>query len=391
MAARRTGLRSAALFAALLALGSARVGHADDPRGEARAHYARGLELAGQNGYEGALREFDVAYAISPQFAVLFNIGQAHIALGHTVEAIEALTRYLRDGGDRISPARRTQVERQIAGLRSTLPSPEATSEADAARATAAAAGAAAGEAVEAASEGSRAAGARAGTLTVRCPEPGLKLALDGKRIDLAASTRGLALTGGVHHLVLSAPGRRSTEESLEIPAGGVALVICENLLPATTAPVVLPGAPGPPGPPIDIPPVFAAVTGSPTTPTVHPKTVAYILGGLGVALGGTAIGVYFWNRGQYADAKAEHAYLGDHPQAPNFYDLAVKYNQDVDALNRNSYLTVGLAAASIGLLAGGAYLYFRARRPVDKTGATGGPRSWAAITPDGLSLTGVW
>ena len=100
MVARRTGLRGAALFAALLAVATARSGRADDPRGEARAHYARGLELAGQNGYEGALREFNAAYAISPQFAVLFNIGQAHIALGHTIEAIAALTRYLTDGGD---------------------------------------------------------------------------------------------------------------------------------------------------------------------------------------------------------------------------------------------------------------------------------------------------
>ena len=91
MVASRRGLRSAALLAGLLALGAAGIGRADDPRGEARAHYARGLELAGQNGYEGALREFNAAYAISPQFAVLFNIGQAHIALGHTVEAIEAL------------------------------------------------------------------------------------------------------------------------------------------------------------------------------------------------------------------------------------------------------------------------------------------------------------
>src|SRR3954454_25172434 len=138
MVASRRELRSAALLAGLLALGATGIGHADDPRGDARAHYAKGLELAGQNGYAGALREFNAAYAISPQFAVLFNIGQAHIALGHTVEAIEALARYLRDGGDRISPGRRTQVERQIAGQRSTLPNPEVTSEAEAARATAA-------------------------------------------------------------------------------------------------------------------------------------------------------------------------------------------------------------------------------------------------------------
>jgi tetratricopeptide (TPR) repeat protein len=389
MLGRRRGLRSEALLAALLALGSARIGRADDPRGEARAHYAKGLELAAQNGYEGALREFNAAYAISPQFAVLFNIGQAHIALGHTVEAIEALTRYLNDGGDRIAPTRRAQVERQIAGLRSTLPNPELPSEAEAARATAAAAGAAAGEATEAASEGSRAVGTRPGTLTVRCPEPGLKLVLDGKRIDLAASSRGVALPGGVHHLVLSAPGRRSTEESLEIEEGGAALVICENLPLATAPPAIVPLQP------IGAP-VFTPVTSNSETPTIHAKTVVYLLGGLGVALGGTAIGVYFWNRGQYQDAQREQEYLQTHPTDT---DRAIKYNADVDALNRNSIITVGLAVTSIGLLAGGAYLYLYERKSDAKTGNKTGnktglvdlSRSWASVTPGGVFWNGVW
>ena len=389
MVARRRGLRSSALLAALLALGSARIGRADDPRGEARAHYAKGLELAGQNGYEGALREFNAAYAISPQFAVLFNIGQAHIALGHTVDAIEALTRYLRDGGDRIAPVRRVQVERQIAGLRSTLPNPAVTSEAEAARATAAAAGAAAGEAIEAASEGSRAASARPGTLTVRCPEPGLKLVLDGKRIDQAASSRGVALPGGVHHLVLSAPGRRSTEESLEVQEGGTALVICETLPAATAPPTIVPLQP------IGAP-VFTAVTSSPEPPTIHAKTVAYILGGLGVAFGGTAIGVYVWNRSQYEDARNEQDKLKTHPTDT---ELAIKYNADVDALNRNSIITVGLAVTSIGLLAGGAYLYLYERKSDAKPGNTAGnrtglvdmSRSWASVTPGGVYWNGVW
>jgi len=385
MVARRRELRSTALLAALLALGSARIGRADDPRGEARAHYAKGLELAGQNGYEGALREFNAAYAISPQFAVLFNIGQAHIALGHTVEAIEALTRYLSDGGDRIASTRRAQVERQIAGLRSTLSNPEVTSEAEAARATAAAAGVAAGEAIEAASEGSRAASAaHPGTLTIRCPEPGLKLVLDGKRIDLAASTRGVALPGGVHHLVLSAPGRRSTEESLEIEEGGAALVICENLPLATAPPAIVPLQP------IGAP-VFTAVTSNPETPTVvHARTVAYLLGGLGVALGGTAIGVYFWNRSHYAEAQTEQAILRTHPTDT---ELAMQYNADVDALNRNSIFTVGLAVTSIGLLAGGAYLYLYERKSdaTKKTGQVDTSRSWASVTPGGVFWNGVW
>src|SRR5262249_33525822 len=134
MAARRTPPTSFGL-AALLVLAAAGVARADDPRVEARAHYAQGLALGAPNGYQGALREFEEAYALSPQYAVLYNIGQAHVALGHTAEAIDVLGRYLRDGGDRIAPARRTQVVRQIAELRTRL-NPEPTSEAEAARAT---------------------------------------------------------------------------------------------------------------------------------------------------------------------------------------------------------------------------------------------------------------
>lgn len=373
-----------ALVAGLVALGVPGIARADDPRGDARAHYAKGLELGGQNGYEGALREFNEAYAISPQFAVLYNIGQAHLALGHTAEAIEALDRYLRDGGDRISPARRVRVERQIAQLRLKLHNPELSTEAEAERATAVAAGAAAGDAIAAAAEGSRAATARPGTLTVRCADPALRLSLDGKRIDLAASSRGIGLPGGLHHLVMSAPGRRPTDEILEIADGGAALVICENLLPASVAPVTLPRNP------IEGPPVFSEVTAGAVTPTIHAKTVAYILGGLGVALGGTAIGVYVWNQGQYADAHTEQEHLGA-PTSPGYYNRAVQYDADADAVHRNSELTVGLAVASVGLLAGGVYLFLYERKLNDKTAHLAGPHSWATVTPGGLTLTGVW
>ena len=111
------------VLALLLAAGSAR---AADPRETARAHYARGLALAAQNGYEAALREFTEAYAISPQFAVLYNIGQAHVALGHSVEAIAALSKYLHDGRDRLPPGRRQQVQAQITSLVAGLDAPSA-------------------------------------------------------------------------------------------------------------------------------------------------------------------------------------------------------------------------------------------------------------------------
>ncbi len=366
-----------ALCAALLAVVAARPGRADDPRSDARAHYARGLELAGQHGYEGALREFNEAYAISPQFAVLYNIGQAHVALGHTALAIDALTRYLRDGGDRVSPERRAQVERQLAWLRSSLPNPDLPSEAEAERAAAAAAGAA----TAAAAEGVHATPSHLTTLTVRCPEPGLKVTVDGKHVDTAAVARGVPVTTGAHRLVLALPGRRPTEQTITVADATAAVVLCEALAPALgTGPT----------PSLQGPPVFSELAGSAATPTIHARTVAYVLAGLGVAFGGTAVGVYVWNRGQAQAAERERANL---PPADStaYYEPALQYNQDADNVNRASALTVGLAVASVGLLAGGVYLWLRDRHHADKTRAAGFERSWATVSPAGAIWGGVW
>jgi hypothetical protein len=89
----------------------------DDPRAVAGDRYARGIELANQGRFQAALDQFEAAYALSPHFAVLYNIGQARIALGQPHEAIEALSRYLRDGAAEVPPGRREQVQAQLTHL----------------------------------------------------------------------------------------------------------------------------------------------------------------------------------------------------------------------------------------------------------------------------------
>jgi hypothetical protein len=118
---RRAGVTAPLLAAALLAGWARSAGAQENPREAARWHYARGLKLAGENGYEAALEEFTSAYELSPQFAVLYNIGQCQVALGRPSEAIDALSRYLHDGEDHVPPERRRLVEAQIAALRSRL------------------------------------------------------------------------------------------------------------------------------------------------------------------------------------------------------------------------------------------------------------------------------
>jgi tetratricopeptide (TPR) repeat protein len=105
----------------VLLLGLARAAAADDePLAEAaKARFDQGVELASQGDYEGALQAFRDAHAASPNVAVLYNIGQAEVALGRPVEAAATLSRYLREGGDSVPPERRRQVKEQLELLES--------------------------------------------------------------------------------------------------------------------------------------------------------------------------------------------------------------------------------------------------------------------------------
>lgn len=91
---------------------------ADDHAADAKRHYARGVELVRDSLYAEAAVEFEAAYRAKPHFAVLYNLGQSYVALGRPVEALDALERYLRDGGSDIKPDRRDQITAELARQR---------------------------------------------------------------------------------------------------------------------------------------------------------------------------------------------------------------------------------------------------------------------------------
>lgn len=96
---------------------------ADSPeRASAREHFAKGIALAKAHAYAEALAEFQHAYAAVPHFSVLYNIGQAQLALGKSAEAITTLQRYLDDGGPQIDAKRRAEVEALLQRERARLP-----------------------------------------------------------------------------------------------------------------------------------------------------------------------------------------------------------------------------------------------------------------------------
>ena len=82
---------------------------------EARAHYERALALFDEGRLPASLAEFEAAYAASHRPAILYNLGSVHALMGHSVEAVDALRRYLSEGAGSIDLARQEAVQSEIA------------------------------------------------------------------------------------------------------------------------------------------------------------------------------------------------------------------------------------------------------------------------------------
>jgi hypothetical protein len=105
----------AALTLALLAPSA----HADDVQvsDSARQHFKTGVAyLQDPDGarYEEAYREFKAAYADSPSWKILGNLGISAMKLERDGEAIDAFEKYLAQGGSQVDAAERAQMERDL-------------------------------------------------------------------------------------------------------------------------------------------------------------------------------------------------------------------------------------------------------------------------------------
>jgi hypothetical protein len=85
---------------------------------EARDHFRRGVELFQEGAYRGALAEFERAYAIAPNYRILYNIAQTRLQLQDYLGATQGYERYLVEGGAEIEAARRAEVESALSAMR---------------------------------------------------------------------------------------------------------------------------------------------------------------------------------------------------------------------------------------------------------------------------------
>jgi hypothetical protein len=91
---------------------------------EARTHFAAGVALLQDPKaprYEEAYREFKAAYAASPSYKILGNLGLCAMKIERDLEAIQAYETYLKEAGADVTAEQRQQVTRDLLTLRSGL------------------------------------------------------------------------------------------------------------------------------------------------------------------------------------------------------------------------------------------------------------------------------
>lgn len=88
-----------------------------DQKKEASAHFQRGADLFEEGLYRAALVELQRAYELAPNYRVLYNIAQTHVALGEFVAAIRAFESMLAQGGVDIDKKRQAEIRNQITEL----------------------------------------------------------------------------------------------------------------------------------------------------------------------------------------------------------------------------------------------------------------------------------
>jgi hypothetical protein len=87
---------------------------------DARAHFTAGVNLLQDPDgarYEEAYIEFKTAYAASPSWKILGNLGISAMKLERDGEAVDAYKKYLSEGGKQIEASERAQFQRDLSTL----------------------------------------------------------------------------------------------------------------------------------------------------------------------------------------------------------------------------------------------------------------------------------
>ncbi len=305
-----------ALAALLAAAAPARAqAEPDAPKGaralaEAREHARQGAALYRESDFSAALVEFKRAYALVPNYRVLYNVAQAHAALQDYASALLTFERYLSEGGPKVPRERRASIEAEIAKL-----------------------------------------SARVAAVRVRVNVDGAEVFVDGVPVGYSPLAEPLRLNAGVRALSASKPPLAPASRTVELAGRDQATVSLE------IAPLASPP------PPSDEPTAPTASTASTSPPARRARDAPPPGPGtpwVGIALTG-AFAAGALTTGLLAlDARHDFDHeLGRFPSSENDVDRA-RTRMHVLGISTDVLAVAALATAAVS-----AYPFvFRARRP---------------------------
>jgi hypothetical protein len=306
---------------------------------EALRHYKLGLANVQRKAFGEAIAEFNLAYDVGHDFAVLYDIAQAYLAIDEPARALKMFKRYLAEGGNYVPDARRKEVEGEITKQQE-----------------------------------------RVATVVIRTQFEGAVITVDGAEVGKTPLAEDLVLNVGVHVIAAAAPGHRSWEMRLELAGGDRRNleVVLEADQPAEVVSSVAGGS---------------AVAGQPAGQSGPPavaagrtrKVAAYIVGGaaIGALVVGSVFGVRAITKRRESDTECP---AGQCSQA------GVDLNNQAKTAARVADITIGVGLVGAGVAT---YLLLTAAKaaPQRPAVAARGMRLALDIGPGqaGIALGGAW
>jgi PEGA domain len=200
----------------------------DTDKKQAQALQVAGVHLMDRGDNRGALEKFEAAFRLVPSPKILFNMGKAHHALGHEVEAVTALERFL-DEAPYAPKESRDAAERLVQSLHPKL-----------------------------------------SYLDLVTDEVGSLISIDGHEIGTVPLSRPIVIAPGTHEVRFEKPGMTAEKRSVS-PVAGQKLRVFVKLTPTSDA---TPTVATPPPPVVSTEPVTQSIpAASASSPITNPAT----------------------------------------------------------------------------------------------------------------------
>lgn len=181
------------------------------PTDEARQRFRKGVALTSAGKVDEALVEFQAAYDLSPNWKILYNIGQCSRHVRDHARSVRAFERYLAEGGALVPRGRRAEVERELSEMQPLV-----------------------------------------GKVEIAVVPDGAEIALDGASQGKSPLAAAVVANAGKRRVTATRPGQPPVSQEVDVPPGGTVKVTLE-----------LPAAAAPPPPAPVAPPPRAPQTGS--------------------------------------------------------------------------------------------------------------------------------